>query len=309
MEPWIAGIDVSNHQGAIDWNAINSNPVIGFVWGLVSDGTFRGTPKGGSVSVSSAYNNNKKNCRKPFGPYHFARPRTTDPYNIAEAVVNWCGGPCELPHVLDLEDEATGDMPLVDQVGWCRAWLTRVEELEQRRPVIYTKTGGIIRFFPDHKWWLPFYPANSKINPDPEQYRAWMDGRLKGNDGRYYDIWQYSSSGRLDGIAGNVDLNLMSPSTFKEIVKTEEDQPVATSCIAHANIEEEDRPDNMTGGLRSRGFTPFPDVAFQCFDNGTMRQINGDEVNRLKGLKFTDIGFRDDTWFSLFTVIPRDRLA
>lgn len=296
------GIDVSNWQGVIDWSQVNANPEVAFVYGLVSDGNFRGMVNGSPLSIVSAYQRNKTLCTKPFSGYHFAR-FGLDPLVCATAFVTDCGPDCQLPPALDVEEASdNANFSLQQVVDWVGTWLNVVEKLDGRKPVIYNgafyKGNGIAKFFPNNPWWLPSYPANSKVNPDPTQYS------LNVNGNRPCDVWQYTSRGSIPGISGYVDRNVVDLRLFSDRLLTVT-EPQATSFIAHCDASTSSRMKVLFGPDEN-----FPNLAFQCFSDGTMRQITGDEVTCLNLIfKVPDIGFRDDSLWNLFTLKSRDTIA
>lgn len=316
------GIDVSNWQGVIDWNEAN-NTLIQFVYMNCSDGLWRGRPSGAPLSIADAFNFNVGRCLKPCGPYTFARPHNTDPEESARHSFE-CAGRMTLPHCLDLEDydnKVFKSMSLDDIVSWSAVWLDTMERLEGRRPIIYNSAffrgPGVMRYFPEYFWWLPSYTGNSKIDPNPFELRS---PALNGN--REPDMWQFTQHGRLPGIAGNVDKNLVLLERFLSLIDLEgDDMPsldeiaalikTATgSAIYHVNPHESERMKALAAtypGLIGP-ITPdtVPDLAFQVFPDFTMVQRTGEEVAKLMFIGVPDHGFRDDNWFSQLRLSSRD---
>jgi len=317
---WSYGIDISNHQGVIDWDVLNQDPSVEFVYMLVSDGQYRGRPPGAQLSIAESYLINTKRCRKPCGPYHFARPHDTDPYRMAEQVVN-DAGPMAMPHCLDLEDYAElKSMSLQDCVDWSAVWLTQVHRFSGKRPIFYNsaffKGPGIARYFPNHFWWLPSYTGNSRLNPDPLTLKS---PALNGN--REPDMWQYTDHGRKSGVAGNLDLNLVLTDKLRTLIHLEgEDMPtlaeiadlvrtVAGSAIYHVNPHQSPRMQFLSDkGILFPPLTSdtVPDLAFQVFPDYTMVQRTGQEIARLNFIGVPDHGFRDDSWWDLLRLTSRD---
>lgn len=309
---WSYGIDVSNWQGVINWDVVNQSPEVGFVFMLVSDGAYRGKPAGSPLSIADAYNLNKSRCRKPKGGYHFARPHNTDPYVMAERYCNDAGSGLELPHVLDIEDYPELSMSVEAVADWGHAWVNRVYDICQIRAIIYNgaffKRTGIIKFFPEHTWWLPSYMGNSTINPDPLTLPL-----PPVNGPRTWDMWQYTSHGRVPGISGNVDRTLMPTSKLEEMLG--DDMPsleeigalvkAATgSAIYHANPHTSERVQEWSqAGLLPpiKADTP-EDWAFQVFPNFECVYRTEFEAKQLQFIQIPDNGFRDDAWFGKLTL-------
>jgi GH25 family lysozyme M1 (1,4-beta-N-acetylmuramidase) len=317
------GIDVSNHQGVINWDYLNLQS-IDFVYMLVSDGGWRGRPPGVQLSIAEAYAMNTKYCQKPCGAYLFARPHNTDPYQSAEDMMNITGR-MAMPPMLDVESYDDGGMSLGLVVDWCRIWLDHMRRLDGRTPLLYNsafyKGPGLARYFPDNPWWLPSYMANSTINPDPLNMRS---PPLNGN--RPPDIWQYTDHGRLAGIPGNVDMNLILTDKLIPLIEVNDVdleglarlfQNATTSAIYHVNVHDQNndgsnQPSMKFAELAAMGAiapitsdTPA-DIAFQCFPDFTMVQRDPTEVNELKFLGIPDHGFRNDQWFGKLAIKSRD---
>ena len=107
----------------------------------------------------------------------------------------------DLPPVLDMES------PFNDVSGnllrrWIRTWLVKVEKELGVRPLIYTNvsswsaTGNTTRFAQQgYRLWV----ANFDVARPQVPAQNW--------GGFGWSIWQYTSSGSVDGISGNVDRN------------------------------------------------------------------------------------------------------
>jgi lysozyme len=308
------GIDVSNWQGMINWDTLNNDSSLAYVYMLISDGTYRGRPSGAAMSVESSFVRNKSLCKKASGFYHFARPHSTNPILMADAAFR-DGGRMDLPPVLDLEEYSElGPYSLQFCIDWTGQWLKRMESLDGRRPVLYCgaffKRFGVHRTFMDHLWWLPSYTANTTPNPIVNEMRL-----PSLNGPRNWDIWQYTSTGRMPGIAGNVDRNVMDASLLMKLVNIEEADMPSLDEIAHlirttaprtSFVAHCDNSNYRSIRLTSLGFGPHSDIAFQCFDDGTMRHVTNDQVGGLVFIGVPDLGYREDSWWNLCTLKSRD---
>jgi lysozyme len=183
------GIDVSHHQGKIDWDALlhthDLDSVIHFVYCKATEG---------ADHVDKQWENNRKslsNLGVLHGAYHFFS-NTSDPIHQADHFLsNWKKTDDDLPPVLDVE---TDGLPDKDLIGRMQQWLDHVEVKSGMRPVIYTslhfyetKFKG---YFRDYKFWIAAYSRQ----PDMEDPRVIH--------------WQYSESGSIPGIRKKVDLNV-----------------------------------------------------------------------------------------------------
>lgn len=191
----LLGIDISHHQGNIDVASLD----VDFVIMKATEGWGYRDPK-----VDSYYSQARR-AGKLTGLYHYARnaspankPKEEAAYFVQQ-VREWVG---ESILVLDWEDGSA-----VRDVAWAKAWLDEVTRLTGVRPLIYT-SASVVRSYDwssvaqDYGLWLAGYPGNL------------------GTSLRYvecpYDIpsywtlalWQYTSSGRIPGYSGNLDLNV-----------------------------------------------------------------------------------------------------
>src|SRR4051812_11517260 len=136
------------------------------------------------------------------GSYHFARPGyplATTAAAQAKYYVNRLGGSARtartLPPALDLE--MTGGLSRGALVTWAQTFLLTVRRLTSRTPMLYT------------------YPSfwTSAIG-DPvalSRYPLWMASYGSGV-GSSATLWQYTSSARVRGIRGSVDMSrLVAP--------------------------------------------------------------------------------------------------
>ena len=194
----IRGIDVSNHQARVDWGRVKADG-ISFAYIKATEGTGFVDPRFG------AYWAGAKAAGLPRGAYHFARPDTNSggtPATVAKdaraeadafLTVAFPRAGDLLP-VLDLE---TDGLPPALMVQWTAAWLTRVQSQTGVKPVLYTYPAfwsrlGNTKQFGSYPLWIASYGVAS-----PHLPAGWSK----------YTIWQYSSSGSVPGIPGNVDLN------------------------------------------------------------------------------------------------------
>ncbi|MGH2578157.1 MAG: glycoside hydrolase family 25 protein, partial [Actinomycetota bacterium] len=128
----IPGIDVSRHQGTIDWAQVAASGQR-FVIAKATEGLF---------SVDPTYATNRAAAMAAglvFGAYHFARPdlHPTDPIGEADHFVDTAQlGPGNIVPVLDLE--RSGDLTQAQLTAWILAWLGQVTARTGVRPMVYT---------------------------------------------------------------------------------------------------------------------------------------------------------------------------
>ena len=187
------GIDVSHWQGAINWTSVDRAGVA-FAFMKATEST---------TYTDTRFATNWAAARQAGiyrGAYHFARPSRGTAVAQAKYFVSRVGsfkGAGTLPPVLDLE--TTGGLSPAELRTWVSNWLTTTETLTGRTPILYFSSYfwidhlGNSTAFTRYPLWVAHYTtASAPIVPGG--WRSWT-------------FWQYTSSGRLSGIAGNVDMN------------------------------------------------------------------------------------------------------
>jgi lysozyme len=193
------GIDVSYHQGTIDWQQVAaSGKRFAFV---------RATA--GTLTADTAYWTNLAGARVaglPVGSYHFANPDTA--LNDASNEASWflrnasvASG--DLIPVLDLE--VSNGLDPASLTAWAQTWLAQVSATTGVRPIIYTNPNFWSTSMADTDWFAR--------NGYPVLWIAhWTTATAPtvpagGWGGSGWTFWQHSSSGTVPGISGAVDLD------------------------------------------------------------------------------------------------------
>lgn len=199
------GIDVSHHNGKIDWekvSSVNANEVkIDFAFIKVSEGT--------SIIDKDFKRNwaeSKENGIKR-GAYHYYIP-WRDPESqvkIFKKNVSLHSG--DFAPILDIEENALkADSKIIKEIG---TWLKLIENHYGMKPIIYTNQA----FF------------NKFIKGNFENYPLWIADYTRKNLTLYNEeklhFWQYSKNGKLEGIKGDVDFNsyLKTEEEFSRLLK------------------------------------------------------------------------------------------
>jgi len=184
------GIDVSHHQGAIDWEELlidkGFDTIIDFVYCKVTEGSDH-------LDTKWAINREKLNELGVLnGAYHYFLPKTLPRPQAAFFLEQWDERDIDLPPVLDVEEEGFSDEDLIAKM---QIWLTEVERVSGRRPIIYTSLNFYeTKFrnkFPGYKFWLAAYSREPQYMGDPDVVH-----------------WQFSEKGKLPGIEEYVDINV-----------------------------------------------------------------------------------------------------
>lgn len=189
------GIDISKWQSGIDLSAVKADFVI-----------VKATEGIGYVDKScDGFFQKALSLGKKLGFYHFARP-TNDPVREADFFYNNCRGYFGkgIP-ILDWESGNTSN------VAWAKRWLDRVYQLSGVKPVIYMSESVVNAnnwsavVAADYGLWVAKYRDN---NPDYNYNMANAGSRPKVKWWKFYCMWQWTSSGRLNGYNGNLDCDV-----------------------------------------------------------------------------------------------------
>ena len=195
----LRGIDVSSHQGEIDWAAVRA---AGIDFVMIRAG-FRGYGESGSLNEDGMFRTNLAGARKAglaAGAYFFSQAINEEEAALeADFVLGILDGEeLDLPLVFDTEhirgDEARTDSVRLSQftknaLAFCR----KVEEAGYA-PMIYTNL----------LWEALVYDMEAL-----SEYPVWYAGYDPVPVTPYrFDLWQYSESGTVPGIEGPVDLDL-----------------------------------------------------------------------------------------------------
>lgn len=185
----IKGIDVSKHNGTIDWKKVKND---GVEFAIIRIGY------GGSAPVKDEkFEENYKNARAngvKVGVYIYSYADTlTDAKTEANAVINWLGSrDLELPVYFDIEDKKQNVLGNTLRTNIVKTFCDMIED------------AGYWAGIYANKSWL-----TSKLNMNElNSYTVWV--AQWSNTNTYsgpYAMWQYTSDGSVNGISGRVDMN------------------------------------------------------------------------------------------------------
>jgi lysozyme len=186
----LEGIDVSYHDGTIDWQRVRADG-IEFAFIRASDGL---------DYVDVEFDANWTGAREAGvirGAYQFLRP-AQDPITQADLVLERMGPlqDGDLPPVLDVE--TSSDLPPDEVAAAVRVWVDYMTERLGRPPIIY---AGLYSWreltanadFTESPLWIAQWTTAPCPNI-PAPWESWM-------------FWQYSEDGWVDGIGETVDVD------------------------------------------------------------------------------------------------------
>lgn len=191
----LKGIDISKWQTGIDLSKVDCDFVI-----------VKATEGIGYVDRKcDSFYQQAKRLGKKLGFYHFARPRNDavrEAQYFYNNTKNYFG---EAIPILDWEAENKSD------VAWAKRWLDEVYRLSGVKPLIYMSESVANAYNwssvanADYGLWVAKYRDN---NPDYNYNMANAGTRPRVKWWKFYCMWQWTSSGRLNGYSGNLDCNV-----------------------------------------------------------------------------------------------------
>lgn len=186
------GIDVSTHQGVINWNNVKND---GIEFAILRIGY------GSRESQKDAQFENNYNGAKsvgiPVGVYLYSYAQNTSEAKAeAETCIKWLNNRhLDLPVYYDVEDKIQENVDKNTLTNMCIAFCDTIE-----------KAGYWAGIYTNKSW------AMNKVNGHElgKRYTYWV--AQYNNECTYtgsYDMWQYTSSGYVNGINGRVDMNYL----------------------------------------------------------------------------------------------------
>lgn len=194
----VLGIDVSDHNGAVNWSSVASD---GIDFAVVRVG-YRGYTAG-SISLDTQFQANLSGARAAglkVGVYFFSQATTTkEAKEEADFVIKQLdGASLDYPVVFDEEPvESSGgranNLTQEEQTAIAKAFLERIEKAGYQG-MIYCNQSDSNRFDFD------------KLSAWPVWYAEY--GTSQPSQSLDYTIWQFTSTGSVKGVTGDVDIDL-----------------------------------------------------------------------------------------------------
>lgn len=184
------GIDISKWNGKIDFQAVKND---GTDFLIIREGYGKENPS----QVDKKFEENYKNAKAvgiPVGVYHYSY---ADSVEDARKEAQFClkniaGKQLEYPVCFDIEDRTQLSLNNRQRTDICKAFCEEIE-----------KAGYYAMIYCNLNWW------NNYLNKDElRKYDLWLAQWSEAAPSVNCGIWQYSDKGTIDGISGNVDLNI-----------------------------------------------------------------------------------------------------
>lgn len=182
----VHGIDLSHYQGEVFWETVGENTNMAYVYLKATEGGDR---------IDDKYERNIQLAHRhglKVGSYHFYRPKTEQQKQLENFMTQCLPGEQDLLPMIDIE--STGGLSTQEFCDSLFKFLTLVENAYRQKPLLYTFTN--------------FY--NRHLAGKIDAYKLMVaqytnDKQPVLVDGRDYEMWQYTSKGRLVGVSGYID--------------------------------------------------------------------------------------------------------
>ncbi len=192
-------IDISHHNGNIDWDTVKLNPIN-------IEGVFIKSNQGsGSIGEDPKLKYNSSHAKRvgiPLSYYHFATLNSLDAIKDATTEANYfiqllkiLPVP-DMELVLDIEENKIGLSP--EQVlVWINTFFNIMKKAGYTKLMLYSYAPFLNTNLPvshnlaGYPLWIASYSTKFMVP------RGWLNAKL----------WQYSCTGSVSGIKGNVDFS------------------------------------------------------------------------------------------------------
>jgi len=181
----IHGIDISHYQGDIFWNTVG-NANISYCYIKATEG---------GNNIDSKYEKNVLACRNHgilVGSYHFYRPQVDQQKQINNFLVQCNPQMQDLVPMIDIESVPKG-MRVEEFQDSLRKFLKLFKKVYRVTPLIYSGRNFYNKYL--HK----------QVKKYPLMIAQYAKEEPKLADKHKILLWQYTGSGHLNGVKGNID--------------------------------------------------------------------------------------------------------
>jgi GH25 family lysozyme M1 (1,4-beta-N-acetylmuramidase) len=204
-EDCLLGIDVSKYQGYIDWQQVKE---AGFSFVMIRVG-YRGYGQAGNMRPDDMANTHYRGAKEAglmVGAYFFSQATNEEEAReealyALELTKDW---ELDLPIVFDweyIDEEARTAEVDADTLTACAiAFCQEISDAGRRTMIYYSPWFGNM-----HLEQLTEYPQWLALYKDQMDYRY------------HFDMWQYTCTGSVPGVKGEVDINIFFPYGQEEV--------------------------------------------------------------------------------------------
>lgn len=194
----VVGIDISHHQGKINWDKLKEEDISFVIIKATEGGDYR----------DSMFHQNWENSvkhRYKTGAYHFYRLCTDGKSQATNFIEVVPASDENLPPAVDLEfgGNCKTDKSKDEIIKEIDQFLDMVEAYYRKKPVLYATREFYEEYLIDNFLDYPLWIRDIFGQP-----------KLKGE--REWHIWQFANRGHLNGIDGFVDLNVLNGKSVRD---------------------------------------------------------------------------------------------
>lgn len=197
----IKGIDVSKWQGTINWDDVKKE---GTEFAIIREGWGKKSP----TQIDKKFKENYENAKAagiPLGCYHYSY---ADSIYDAKKEAEFCleniqGLKLEYPVCFDIEDREMLKLSNRQRTDIVKSFCEEIEK------------AGFYAMFYCNLNWLSNYLYKDELLP---KYDLWLAQWSVGLPSVSCGIWQKTDKGVIDGICGNVDIDI-AYKNYPEIIK------------------------------------------------------------------------------------------
>ena len=242
----LKGIDVSKHQGLIDWNKVK--PQIDFA--ILRCGYGSNIANQDDVQ----FKNNVAECERlniPFAVYLYSYATTEISIDSEVAhTLRLIGSHKPFAVYIDMEDSTTVNLGKTKLTAFAKRFCEAVKA-----------KGFKVGVYANQNWFTNYLDVAELHKCG---YSIWCAkySNSEPNIAAPYDIWQYSSSGKVEGISGNVDMNYM----YNDVRGVVENQKVSIETPVKETPKTEDtiytvKSGDTLSGIASKYNTTYQTLA------------------------------------------------
>lgn len=203
------GIDISSHQGVIDWSKVKSQVDFAIIRLGYGDNVIS--------QDDSQFLNNVNGCissKIPFGVYLYSYAKNLAGSESIQSEIEHCKRLLSQVSVkpfcvyVDIEDDSTVYLGKLMLTNYALEFCKQM-----------TNAGYKAGVYANENWFKNYLDVKAIAE---QGYSIWCAkySTNKPNIDSSYDIWQYSSTGSVSGISGNVDMNEMYSDIRNAITET-----------------------------------------------------------------------------------------
>ncbi len=270
------GIDVSKYQGDINFKKVKD---AGVQFAIIRIGY--GQYESQKDEKFEANYEGFRNQGIPVGVYLYSYAKSVnDAKKEANTVLKWLNGrELNLPVYYDIEDKSQINLGKKILTDMCIAFCEVIEK------------AGYWAGIYANKYFFTTYLDYEKLG---ERYTCWVAQYNDTNTykGRY-DMWQYTSSGKVNGISGNVDMDILYRDIFESRGNKDDKEDLPNLSEYNGN--------SIVDALKSVGYDSsfdsrkvlYREVGFSDEYKGTASQ-NEALLNALKGNQISSNYYQSD---------------